>query len=193
MFTFVKCQLQIATFLRKVLYHKKWRVTNFIFFEKKNKLKEEKEIEQAKHGNWQYWSIKMSFAKWRSSINQYENNKLIKSTCTYCSNYANCTFISALIHRLIIARLKNTKPNTMSMKCKKTVLLAFGILAFTGLCTATSHSNSRTKRFITGVDLEKVRKDLIDPSSISNQITGAVVFPSIMVFGWVFGGEYFMN
>ena len=77
----------------------------------------------------------------------------------------------------------------MSMKIKKTVFLAFVILAFTGHCTATSQSNSRTKRFITGVDLEKVRKDLIDPSSISNQITGAVVFPSIMVFGWVFGGE----
>ena len=59
-------------------------VTNFIFFKKEHlQRSREKEVEQAKHGNWQYWSIKMSFAKLRSSINQYENNKLIKSTSLY--------------------------------------------------------------------------------------------------------------
>ena len=38
------------------------------------------------------------------------------------------------------------------------------------------------------IDLEKIRKDLIDPSTISNQLTGGLVWTPVLVFGWVFGG-----
>ena len=74
------------------------------------------------------------------------------------------------------------------------VFVAFNVILFmTGLCSADVHEDhSRSKRFILGgdgVDLESVRKSLIDPSTISNQLTGAIVFPSIMVFGWLTGGE----
>jgi len=73
------------------------------------------------------------------------------------------------------------------------VFVAFNVILFmTGLCSADVHEDhSRSKRFILGgdgVDLESVRKSLIDPSTISNQLTGAIVFPSIMVFGWLTGG-----
>ena len=74
------------------------------------------------------------------------------------------------------------------------VFIAFnGLLFMAGLCSADEEGHSRSKRFVLGgdgIDLESVRKSLIDPSTISNQLTGAMVFPSIMVFGWLTGGEY---
>ena len=75
------------------------------------------------------------------------------------------------------------------------VFVAFNVILFmTGLCSADvdEDHHSRSKRFILGgdgINLETVRKSLIDPSTISNQLTGAIVFPSIMVFGWLTGGE----
>ena len=74
------------------------------------------------------------------------------------------------------------------------VFVAFNVILFmTGLCSAdVDEDHSRSKRFILGgdgINLETVRKSLIDPSTISNQLTGAIVFPSIMVFGWLTGGE----
>ena len=70
--------------------------------------------------------------------------------------------------------------------------LFFGLVGLsyllTGLMADDPGGQSRIKRFSDEIDLEKIRKDLVDPSTISNQITGGLVWTPVLVFGWVFGG-----
>ena len=67
----------------------------------------------------------------------------------------------------------------MSEKAIIILLIPMLLLTFFGnsVCEC-SELKSRVKREIFGsVDLEKVRKSVLSPSTISNQLTGALIFP----------------
>ena len=77
----------------------------------------------------------------------------------------------------------------------------FGKLAFLafityGLCACSNQdeSENRTKRQVSGnmgnIDLEKVRKAVIDPSTISNQLTGTVLNDFFTTTGYLIGGKF---
>ena len=77
----------------------------------------------------------------------------------------------------------------------------FGKLAFLafityGLCACSNQdeSENRTKRQANGnigkIDLEKVRKAVIDPSTISNQLTGTVLNDFFTTTGYLIGGKF---
>ena len=65
--------------------------------------------------------------------------------------------------------------------------LAFLAFILNGICVA---SESRQNGNMGNIDLEKVRKAIIDPSTISNQITGQVLNDIFTTTGYVITGKH---
>ena len=68
--------------------------------------------------------------------------------------------------------------------------LAFLAFILNGICVASqASSESRQNGNMGNIDLEKVRKAIIDPSTISNQITGQVLNDIFTTTGYVITGK----
>ena len=66
----------------------------------------------------------------------------------------------------------------------------FSKLVFLALIFNSVANCQNTNGNIGNIDLEKVRKAVIDPSTISNQITGTVLNEIFVNTGYIIGGKF---
>ena len=80
-------------------------------------------------------------------------------------------------------------PVSPRMQSSLSILLISALLL--GLCLG---AEQRPRRDLASIDLERVRKAVIDPSSISNQATGNIAFNYILnPLGYAVTGKFFLQ